>query len=472
MVEVAKGITKHTVVIVIDRRERSVAIATILRKLKFHVVAVQNLYEALKAADQELPHLIISDVLLSDGTAGTLYDRIQQNELLKNTPIMALVANKSKEQLMPLKGRSFAGFLLGKLDAQAFAAKVREIIASHSDLSPYFRPADSIGLNVELTVSLDAKVLGKSADQVVSLSESQIDSEAALVCLPQSTDKSPALFKMGSNVVRGEEVYNLFPFNRIKGKGLQWLVKLPEISISAALEKQDGSLQNVLFFDPNQQRFEQFREVLLGYQINLIQAHSLQVAMGLLSREVANGLACVYLDELPANASGIAFKEAVQKIPEAQRPVVIVGTHALNLRSGPIFRFIHKPFGLGILVDMMESAFQANQVSSAPKATTIDVKYQAPGKLIGLDETGGIIQTRFPVLQGTKVILEHDILSELWEGETLVQIVGSAPLSPDQSYWQAKFVVSKSSGNKARYWTKIAESIERLTSHEDEQKSA
>jgi hypothetical protein len=41
------------------------------------------------------------------------------------------------------------------------------------------------------------------------------------------------------------------------------------------------------------------------------------------------------------------------------------------------------------------------------------VALQAPAKIIGLDETGGVLQMKFPVARGSKVELMHLLLGQL-----------------------------------------------------------
>ena len=100
--EVAGGITTHSVVLCIDKRERGLVLESLLKKKGFKVITVTSLYEGLKNIQQEMPHLVISDSILKDGTAGTLYDRLAKHPMLQSTPILVLVAKKTREQLTPL----------------------------------------------------------------------------------------------------------------------------------------------------------------------------------------------------------------------------------------------------------------------------------------------------------------------------------------------------------------------------------
>ena len=64
-----------------------------------------------------------------------LYDRLQQHETLKKTPILAVVLKKTKEELAPLASRKFAGFFLGAFEPKSFHSKVMEVMAAHSTVT-------------------------------------------------------------------------------------------------------------------------------------------------------------------------------------------------------------------------------------------------------------------------------------------------------------------------------------------------
>ena len=107
---------------------------------------------------------------------------------------------------------------------------------------------------------------------------------------------------------------------------------------------------------------------------------------------------------------------------------------------------------------MIESAFKQKGGMQGELAN-VPVSYRAPGKIVGLDETGGIIQLKFPMTKGSKVELDNAILKELWEGESIVQISEIAKMPNNPGVWQAKFLTEKASGNKAKYWEKISSAM-------------
>ena len=464
--KVASGITQHSIVLCVDKRERGLVLENLLKKKGFRVETVLSLYDALKIVSQEMPHLVISDSILSDGTAGTLYDRMAQHPMLKNTPIMVLVAKKTREQLTPLTGRKFAGFLMGQFDGGALMAKITEITNNTGDISPYFVSFNQ-EMKIDFTIRVGASVLGLSGEQVIYKSESEVDPAAALVCVPSDDGYAPVLLKMGSNLVKGEDIYNMFPLGRIRGKGRKWISSLPSVDMNApdaveAEDASDGAIHRVVFFDPVQKRFEQFKEVLQGYNIDLVHAPSFQKAVQLIQRD-AGSLGCAYFQEL-TGANTAALKAALEKIPEKDRPLAIVGTSSLNTRSTTQIRYIKKPFGLGLLVEAMESAFKAGgdlgeNLESAHESANIACDYQAPAKLIGLDETGGVIELKFPVVKGNRLNLDHPFLSKIWEGDVLAEITHTAPLEGQPDIWQARFEAVSSKGNKVKYWEMVEKSL-------------
>lgn len=470
--EIAKGITTHTIVLCVEKRERGLVIENLLRKKGFSVVTVLSLYEAFKNIEQEMPHLIICDSVLSDGNAGTLYDRMKQNSVLKNTPILVLIAKKTKEQLTPLTGRSFAGFILGQFDGAALMAKVGDILSANHNLSPYFISIDdNERVKADFNIALDATVMGVSGEQLIYRSMAEIDPQAALVCVPQDQNFHPLLLKMGTNIVKGEDIFNLFPLSRIRGKGRKWVQDLPSFELDAD-KKSESAMTKVVFFDPMQKRASQFKEVLAGYNIDILPATTFQKATQLVARD-GGGIGCAYFHELTgANIS--VLKEILSKLNEADRPPVIVGTSSLNMRSTKELTYINRPFGLGVLVEMMEAAFKANgavggELSNLQDTANLECDYKAPARLIGLDETGGIIQLKFPVVRGNRLKLDHPFLSQIWDGDILGEITHVAPLPEKPDIWQARFMAVSSKGNKAKYWSKVEKIINEILAAEQKQ---
>ncbi len=459
--EVATTITQHTIVLVVEKRERGIGMQALLSQAGFKVIMALSLYDALKYIAQEMPHLVITEAILADGSAGNLYDRLQQHEMLKKTPILAVVLKKTKEELAPLASRKFAGFFLGAFEPKSFQAKVMEVMKAHSSVSPYFAFAEQLGMEKELTLSIDANIVGRSGEQLVARSGTEVDSAASLLCVPNSQDLGPAVFRMATNLREGDEIFNMFPINRIVGTGRKWVLGLPEIKIGGDPAAKAEKMHKVIFYEPSEQRYEGFREIMKGYQIDLIHAKSLNMAASMVKRDFES-ISCVYLHELMNDASGIEWKNAYSKLPPNKRPPLIVGTTSMNARSqGPV-RYIKRPFGMGLFVEMLQATFEksadvalAAGKNSATSMAGVPVRYQAPASLVGVDETGGIIQVRFPILKGSRLNISHKFLALAWEGQTMVQITASAVLPSKPDIWHARFEAISAGMSKVKYWEKF-----------------
>jgi DNA-binding response OmpR family regulator len=463
--DISPTITNHTVVICVDKRERGIGMQALLTKAGYRVIVAVTLYDALKYIAQEMPHLVYSEALLSDGTAATLYDRLMQHETLKKTPILVGVLRKTKEELTPLAGRKFAAFYLGALDPATFLAKVREVMAAHSRVSPYFVPADTIQVERELTIAIEASVVGRSGEQIVSRSAAEVDPAASLLCVPSNPEFGPAVLRMASNLREGEEVFNLFPISRIVGAGRKWVLNLPEIKVG---EKAQGEekMNRVIFYEPNEARYEGFREILRGYKIDLIHAKSLAGAAAILKRDPAQ-IDAVYLHELMNDGSGIEWKNVYGKLGPSQRPPLIVGTTSMNARSTAAVRYIKRPFGMGLFVEMLQASFEksgevaAAAGKNAPHALAgVPVRFQAQANLVGLDETGGILEVRFPLLKGSRLIVTHKFLTQAWDGNAVVHVTGSAAMPSRPDVWHARFEVVTAGMSKVKYWERIAKVLQ------------
>lgn len=464
--EIAPSITQHTIVICVEKRERGIGMQQMLTKVGFKVIMALSLYDALKFIAQEMPHLVITEALLTDGSAGTLYDRLQQHHLLRRTPILVQVLKKSKEELAPLTGRKFAGFLLGPSEPKSFLSKVLEVLRTHSVVSPYFITAEQANIKSDLTIAIEANVVGRSGEQVVSRSATEVDPAAAMVCVPDNTENGPAVFRMASNLRQGEEIFNLFPINRIVGAGRKWVLDLPEIKMGKSAAEAELKMHKVLFFDPSEERANGFSEILKGYGIDLLYAKSLTMAASMLKRDFED-IEAIYLTELMNDASGIEWKNAVAKLPADRRPPMIVGTSSINARSTPLVRYIKRPFGMGLFVEMLKASFERGRdiadvagKNAANSFAGVAVKYQAQANLVGIDETGGIIQLKFPLLKGSKMIIRHPLLEKAWEGNGVVSITGSSPLPNKPDVWQARFEAVQAGTSKAKYWEKVAKHFE------------
>lgn len=456
MSEIAKELTSHCILLVNAKAERGMYLATVLKKIGFKVIATTSLYEALKIVPQEMPHLIITESLLSDGNAGTLFDRLAAHKSLKKTPILVNIQKKTRAELESLSSRKFSGFFLGKPDPKQLVSKVMDVLSTFHHVSPYFCKAEALGIDPKMVLSMPATILGKNGEQVVSRSMVEFDPKAALVALPNDTELPPALFKLASNQKDEEGFTNFFPMNRIIGKGRAWLETLRAFASGSNSQAQ---IKEVLFYDPDAERFSQFYEVMTGFDIELVHAQNLSQAAAIVA-QTPEEYPCVYLHELLNDSSAIEFKRAFEEIPEAKRPVMIVGTTSQNLRSNSFIRYLVRPFGLGVLVDMINSAFESSNFEPEEAGDNgIKINYQAAAQLIGIDETGGILQTKFPIIAGSSCQIDHPFLKDIWGEVKTVKILKTMQPDANSQCWQVRFDAVGVGMSKAKYWERISDAI-------------
>ena len=53
----ARGLTPHTILVLVDKPEKTIMMSAVFTKMSYKLVAALSLYEALKLVDQEMPHL-------------------------------------------------------------------------------------------------------------------------------------------------------------------------------------------------------------------------------------------------------------------------------------------------------------------------------------------------------------------------------------------------------------------------------
>ena len=453
---VASGSTLHTVLVCTLKPEHGAVLAAILAPAGLKVLATNSVYDAMAVIQQEMPHLVIAEAILSDGTAATLLDRLTLNPILNRTPVVVHLLKKSKEELAPLAGKTFAGFLVGQLDPAAVVKLVGEALAGFGGQSPYYRDVEASHLQKDVAIVIDAQVIGQTDGQVLVRSQMEVPDAASLVCVPKKTDLSPAILKMASNVRKGVDVINFFPLSRTMGKGKLWLSEIPEVTTSHPTVSSRNRPRRVLIYDPMTERFEQFQNILKGHRLELVHAKTLTIAAGMVQNAATIG--CIYLHELINDVSSIGWRESYAKLPVLERPPMIIGTSSLAAQSTATVRYIRKPYGLGVFLEMVESLVSGtNRIAEAilaDKTTTggAAVTFQAVGVLIGLDESGGILALKFPVTKGVRCQIQHQQLQHLWPDP--VEIL-DCWRDARTGLWLARFDAVKAGTSKFKYWEKI-----------------
>ena len=471
MTKIDKDLITHKVIIVTGKKERTIAMETLLRKLGCDVIIVFSLYDALKFIVQEMPHMVITESELPDGTATSLYDRLEAHEILRRTPIVVTVLKKTREILQELSKRKFAGFFLGKVEPKIFLKKSLEILMNPLIPSPYYTDFESLGAKVDFNLSFSGKVIGKTEDHLVVKSSMEVDSQAALVCVPEDGRFAPLLVRQGSNLYdeEGDGILNLYPIGKISGKGRAWLPRIPDY----ATKSSDPGRRIILFYDPSEERFSQFEEILSGYDIKAMHAASLKRALMFLKQR-GSSFGAIYLYELMNDASSIEWRKAFESMEGSDRPPVLVGTTSINLKDTPSIKYIRRPFGLGLFIESIQACFERADDLATHAAQAgfvgVDVKFQAPAKLLGVDEIGGVLQVKFPVVSGAKIEIQHPIMSQINPDSNSVKIINVKKIEDVANTWQVRFSMVDAVGSKSKHYervSKVIQMVERSKMDED-----
>ncbi|MBC8335057.1 MAG: response regulator [Anaerolineae bacterium] len=122
-----------TVLVVEDNVSNFVLIARMLGYLGIHCEWKTSGYEVVEYADTlHRLDLILMDIRLPYEDGYGALKKIRNSERLKSTPIVAVTAEASPEQIKKARAAGFNGFLGKPLDPDRFPEQIRRILAGDS----------------------------------------------------------------------------------------------------------------------------------------------------------------------------------------------------------------------------------------------------------------------------------------------------------------------------------------------------
>lgn len=448
---------QHVIVVCVAKQQRGLVLKEILERAGYRVLVALSLYDSLNLIAQEMPHVVVAESHLPDGTAITLFDRLQSHKTLQKTPILVHVMTKLRSEIQQLAQKKFSGFLIGEIDPKTVLTKVLEVVHHFGQVSPYYFELSRTKVEGKATLYFNGSILGLSHNQIVCQTGTEIDSSTDLLCVPKNRD--PVILRGCQNMVHEDMLFNLFPIERAVGQGRKWLTELAAMSLSG--EEDAGYSRTLLYFDPNREQIKKFEAVFQSYDIRALTADSMAKTCTIL-KTYTDEVRAIYLSELLNDSYATEFKSILASIPANRRPTLIVGTSALNPTQTHEMRYIKKPFGIGELLRVIEAAFESfqslNQSIKKQAVTEVPVQLKMPSQLLGLDECGGCLQTRFKLSHNTVFQIDHPLLTEVFHGEQKLTVVGS---QTDPTGHQTIRFNSLSAGlSKTKYWEKILKIIE------------
>lgn len=452
MVKLPSELYEKKALIINQKVERSIAYKQLLEKAGYQVSNVSLLVDAYKIIEKSMPHIIVMEAILSDGSASTVYDRLSAHDIFSRIPIFVIIVNKTKQEMQALVGRKFAGFIIGDLtDISVFKKMISQYTQGQETYLPYFLDLEGGSVPEEIMLSYPATILGKIDEFVVSRSESMIDPSACVLCLPNTQGKDSVLFSKAANIENKDVggYYNLFPLNKATGFGLQWLRGLSEISPTDLMGKKKvptevlPEAKRLLMFDPKSERGEGFVNILKNYNIEVVLQTSLAGAVNMLAAGPKQ-YSAVYIYELLSDASAIQWFKTFNSLPEKDRPTLIIGTSSMNVRPIKGVHYLRRPFGLGPFLEILKTAFmRSDELSNTvqkngPTLVEVSATYKAKAELVSLDEVGGVLRLKFPIRRGSKTAIRHPVLNSIMNGEEQVTILGSVNIKGTME-WLVRF---------------------------------
>jgi CheY-like chemotaxis protein len=457
--DLTKGLTQHIINVVVEKQTRGLILQGFLQKLGYKVIINQSIYEAVQAVSQEMPHLILTEAFLTDGSCADLYEKFSSDKQLKNIPILVHILKKSREELQAANSKKFAGFLVGNIDPKALILLLQEHI--NSKISPFFISIEELKTEPQIEIFLEAQVMCKFSGNVVLQTNIEIDSQAFLECVPQNRNNPPCLLTEAQVVKVAGKLFNLFPEHKIKGPGLLWMKNLPDLTQPGKEMKRD-----VIFYHSSKEIYEEYALFFKSFGVSIHHVGLMGNMLKVLSMKV-NPFQAIYFAEVPdPKEFSLWHKEYLKKV---DKPKLILSTERADQASHSDVKYIKNPTSILKIVQSVKSATEdaTELVKGLEKngymGTT--VKLKAYAKLRGIDETGGIIEANFPAVVGTKFTLEHPLLTKMWGGYIPVTITHIKKIESTASRWAMRFNAISRGTSKSKYWEKVSGIVDHFLIH-------
>lgn len=130
---------KKTILCVDDELDMRIFISTVLKTVGFEAVAARNAIEGIRKALEQLPDLIIMDVMMPQAGGVTLFQEIKKNDRLRHIPVILLTGVSEKAFSHHLKMLNIRlddslpppdAYMEKPLDPEKLIALVQELLPS------------------------------------------------------------------------------------------------------------------------------------------------------------------------------------------------------------------------------------------------------------------------------------------------------------------------------------------------------
>ena len=458
--------TEHSIILCVERRERVVALETLLKQAGIVVHIANSVYDAVRLAEQELPHLIISEPSFADGTASNLYDKLNQHQHLKRIPMALLFSKLAKDEAAALVKRRLAGLFSNNLDPRAIVEKSLKILRGESGKSPHFIEWDS-SKEQNIVFSSESNFIGKVGSFAVSRANFEVETSNEVRCVIKSGNETVALLQATTNIRDKEGVYTLFPFHRLLGSVRAVLSQLPDL-VGGEKSKVKGSNTGgessiprvVVALTQSEDEFKSWQNVLSAYGWKLLHAANAAAVAAIVGK---SRVAAIWV--LPSEGrsdSGLSpeLKAVYTSISLGIRPVILLHAKNSDSISKENISYILPDFGLGAILDLLDaSLWRASDLSAAGSPSShssITASWSDRATLIGCDERSWYMESQSPLARGSKVVIKQSGSEPFWTSLNLQ--VGACTQSTGELFLLRLDIVSPGA-SKLRYFEKVTREL-------------
>ena len=472
------GLVKRRILACIARPERQIALAKAFADADIEVTFALGRTDCLRLVQQELPHIVVCESELQDGTAIDVFDAIRKNPLFKAIPVVALAARRSKEEIGRLGQRAFAEVMNEEVSGSTLNKLVVRMdgllpIAKRG-MSPYFcyAPGLESDKRVELNASLEAEVLGQMGSQLVVSTMSELDLSGSIEFRPRRTSPSaPLELSCGVAHKTKHGILNLFPIHRTTGTGRNWALNVNKIGGPSGPGQSPVPMRKlgpILVIDPTGLQSVKVAETLTRYGVTAtsVSLNELEANDG----KMVSTASVLLFTEMDGEVAKMAWRSAWLKLGYEQRPVIVSLTGSIAPKSQPKLQFLQKPVPLGRLIDTIEAATtQASavlgQFRPADRPQPFPVFFGTSGRLIGIDEAAAYVEFPRMMMRGTRLDFGCPLLDEVWQG-TSSAIVTASVVGRSLGLWEVRLEPVIQAGlSKWKRYERVTKSL--AGSHDD-----
>lgn len=455
----SQELAKKTILVCMTRPERVFSLNTTLAPKGYEVITATSVSSALEACREQLPHFVIFETIVNDGTIADFHQQLNANPMFSQVPLIAFALSKSPKDLYPCKGLHFSGVIIGKIDAQQVMRIINNLPESKLELSPYFIPVDEFEKKDPLHVTIPLFAVGQIDDHVVFESEVFIDDFCTVTCHKRGDDreKNGAQLNYCHNLANGNGKYfNLVPMSKIKGPGRKWMTQLPKLEHDSFKEE-----RRVVIVHPDKAYYENFASILAGYQIESIYANHAKSASVILQQD-PDSFPVFFFPNFVDDPSKMDWTKAMEQVPTDRLPSMIIGTKHWYTESMGRVRYLKMPFGLENFLTILDSSFlkYSDIDSQRSKFANTRCVVEFDLALEGVDEKGGFMSSNMRMVKGSQVKGMHPLYMQLGHKKPKLEVLNCRPAPHLYGQWQVHFRLVGPDEEKRSFYDKVLDLID------------